>query len=643
MEGLAADGSSAGIQAGEIMTVEDLLYCMLVVSANEACNVLAEAVSGSVDAFVDAMNAKADALGCENTHFVNTTGLHDSQHYTTAWDLYLITREAMSHDDFMRICDTARVTIPATNLSEERNLYTTNYLIDTWRSLGYIYSDAHGIKTGSTDEAGHCLVSSAADGSSVSFHQRGPGRPPGDPGGRRDPHLQLLMTPGSSSDWAFDNYSYQTVLESAELVKEASVALSKVDHVAVHPAEDVELLLPNGTDPAAMERRLELESPAEAPISTGQTLGTISLTPNDETLAKVDLLAANDVEASGLLVFLRNARKFFTSTPVKVAAGIAAVLIAALVIWKLTVGRRRYGTAAASPAAAEAEATGDGEDKKKRTRSADAPQIPLCRQEAGDIGAAAAGRFQRSASARHHSSYLRSPTHEETKTGARAPVLFSSQVFHQLLQGPAVTMEPGGMRPLRRITQRQQGDGDQPRQLRESGAELLRLEHAHIGGAQTQLRGLEHHLRSGDGRVDLPVLLTVSLPLPGHSRVIGHHQHHRRVEMDAGAAIHLLQSLRAPQNKDPLGLEIVGGGGAAARLQHGGELLRLHGPITELPQGVPLRGELGKIHGNASFLFYDTCILAQPPRPPQLFSHPFPDGVQPPRSTSSHSSRQRVS
>ena len=165
MEGLAADGSTAGIQAGETLTVEQLLQCMLIVSANEACNILAEQVSGSVDAFVDAMNAKAADLGCEDTHFVNATGLHDSQHYTTAWDLYRITAEAMTHEDFMRICDTARATIPATNLSEERNLYTTNYLIDTWRSLGYIYSNAHGIKTGSTDEAGHCLVSSASEGS----------------------------------------------------------------------------------------------------------------------------------------------------------------------------------------------------------------------------------------------------------------------------------------------------------------------------------------------------------------------------------------------------------------------------------------------------------------------------------------------
>ena len=94
LEGLSSDGSSAGIKVGETMPVRDLLYCMLVVSANEACDILAEAVSGSVQAFVTAMNEKAQALGCENTHFVNPNGLHDPQHYTSAWDMYLITKAA---------------------------------------------------------------------------------------------------------------------------------------------------------------------------------------------------------------------------------------------------------------------------------------------------------------------------------------------------------------------------------------------------------------------------------------------------------------------------------------------------------------------------------------------------------------------
>ena len=84
--------------------VEQLLYCLLIVSANEAANVLAEAVSGSIADFVALMNQRAGELGCEGTHFANTNGLHDPQHYTTAWDIYLIAREAMKHDQFMTIC-----------------------------------------------------------------------------------------------------------------------------------------------------------------------------------------------------------------------------------------------------------------------------------------------------------------------------------------------------------------------------------------------------------------------------------------------------------------------------------------------------------------------------------------------------------
>ena len=338
--GLAEDGSTANIKEGEIMTVEEYLYCMLVVSANEACNVLAEAVSGSVEAFVDDMNARAEALGCENTHFVNTTGLHDSQHYTSAWDLYLITAEAMKYDAFMRICDTATATIPATNLSEARTLHTSNYLIGAWWSRGYLYDDAHGIKTGSTSQAGHCLVSSATRGS-LSFISvvLGADRVTLDDGEIRTYSFydtRLLF------DWAFDNFSYQTVLTSDELIRDVGVALSKTDRVSVHPAEDVELLLPNGTDPADLERALDLQDPVDAPISQGQSLGTMTLSLDGRELATVELLAMADVEADGLLVFWRNVKDFFSKTAVRVVLIVLGVLILALVLWKLTLGRRRY-------------------------------------------------------------------------------------------------------------------------------------------------------------------------------------------------------------------------------------------------------------------------------------------------------------
>lgn len=114
------DSSTAGIEEGEVLTVEQLLYCLLIVSANEAANILAEAVSGSVMDFVALMNQRAAELGCEGTHFTNTNGLPDPDHYTTAWDIYLIAREAMKHDLFMTICGSKSYDVPATNKSDVR-------------------------------------------------------------------------------------------------------------------------------------------------------------------------------------------------------------------------------------------------------------------------------------------------------------------------------------------------------------------------------------------------------------------------------------------------------------------------------------------------------------------------------------------
>lgn len=340
--GLAEDGSSAGIQVGEIMTVEEYLTCMLVVSANEACNVLAEAVSGSVDAFVDAMNEKAAELGCEDTHFVNPTGLHDPQHYTSAWDMYLITRAAMEHSDFMRICDTGTAHIPATNLSEARTLHTTNYLIDGWRSLGYLNSDAHGIKTGSTDAAGHCLVSSAQKGSlhfvSVVL------------GGERltleDGEIRTYSFYDTNQlfDWALDNFSYQTVILESDEIQEVAVELSDMDHVTVHPAQDTEALLPDGLSPEDLERSVAVQEPVEAPVSAGQKLGTLTLSYDGVDYATVDLLASFDVEANPLQALLRNIQNFFQQTAVRVVTVIVILLAVLLVVWKVFFSRRRrYG------------------------------------------------------------------------------------------------------------------------------------------------------------------------------------------------------------------------------------------------------------------------------------------------------------
>lgn len=336
------DGSTANIKAGETMTVEQLLQCMLIVSANEACNILAEWDCGSISAFVDAMNAKAAALGCEDTHFVNPSGLHDPDHYTTAWDLYLITKAAMAYPEFMEICDTANVIIPATNVSGERNYWTTNHLLSTWRVIGYRDKRAHGIKTGSTDAAGHCLISSAQQGElhyisvilgAERIEENGVG------------NILNFSETSRLFDYGFDNFAYRTILEDKEVTQEVTVNLSKTDYVTVHPSRDIEVLFPNDLEPEELERIIDLPESVEAPVSSGQKLGTMELRDGDTVYASVDLLASNDVEADKWMVLRHDVTLFFQQKTVKIALIVLAVLIVLLLLIRLTRGsrRRRYG------------------------------------------------------------------------------------------------------------------------------------------------------------------------------------------------------------------------------------------------------------------------------------------------------------
>ncbi len=342
LEGLSIYGSTAEIKAGEILTVENLLYCMMVVSANEACNILAEAISGSVAAFVGEMNAKAEALGCVNTHFVNPHGLHDSQHYTSAWDMYLITQEALKHEDFMTICNTPTATVPATNLSPARTLRTTNYLISGWYTRGYLNGDAHGVKTGSTSQAGHCLVSTATRGTR-SFISVVLGGDRVELEANKEIRTYSFYDTNLLYHWAFDNFTYQTLLTKDDPVLEVAVSLSKTDHVIARPANDVEVLLANDIPPEALERTVTLKAdPVEAPLAAGDVLGSMTLSYGDVEYATVDLLALNDVEASRPQVLLRDLKLFLDKPSVKVVGAVLAALALLFALWKLVFSRRRY-------------------------------------------------------------------------------------------------------------------------------------------------------------------------------------------------------------------------------------------------------------------------------------------------------------
>jgi len=339
---LPDDGSNAGIKVGEELTVEQLLHCILVVSANEACDILAEGISGSVDAFVALMNERAAELGCENTHFMNTNGLQSVEHYTTAWDMYLITRKARTHDVFLRICNTKFYEVPPTNVNPSpRKYYTTNYLISTARNADYLYKGANGVKTGSTSDAGYCLIATADRGErSLLSVVLGAERVTREDGTR---DTQSFSETVRLFDYGFDSFQRAVILDTLELIDEVSVTLSQEQNtVKVHPAESIECLIPSDITPEDITRTVTFHAESvEAPVQKGQVLGTVTLSYGDAVYATVDLLADEDVSASRLLVFQKDMLEFLDSTKFKIGAAAAVGAILLIVILVLALRSRR--------------------------------------------------------------------------------------------------------------------------------------------------------------------------------------------------------------------------------------------------------------------------------------------------------------
>ena len=155
------DGSCMGLRAGETITLEELLYGIIINSANEACNVVAENIAGSIDAYVDMMNERAKELGCTGTHFVTPNGLHNADHYTTAHDMALIGRAFFEYDLLCKIATTSSYTIPGTETHQEFPLHSKNKL---YPGQQLAYDDLVGSKTGFTSYSRQTLVSCAERG-----------------------------------------------------------------------------------------------------------------------------------------------------------------------------------------------------------------------------------------------------------------------------------------------------------------------------------------------------------------------------------------------------------------------------------------------------------------------------------------------
>lgn len=334
LEGMVDDGSTAGIVPGETMPLKDLLYCALLASANEACNVIGEYIGGSVSAFVDMMNARAEELGCTGTHFANTHGLPDENHYTTAGDMALIYREALSHESFAEICGTVSYTVPATNVSAERQLSNTNGLINQNTQLysGNYYEYAKTGKTGHTSAAGYCLVSSAEKDSVKLIAVVLGGQATQNSSGGYD--YGNFIDSRTLYDWGFENFSVREILSSSELVTEVKVAMAEDDGKAtLRPNSVITALVANDFDVESLERDIVIYSERdgetlEAPIAAGTVLGEITLSLDGDIYGSTQLIAGSAVELSKLQYMKNQVAEVLGMTWVKVV--IVALVLALL-------------------------------------------------------------------------------------------------------------------------------------------------------------------------------------------------------------------------------------------------------------------------------------------------------------------------
>lgn len=322
---LGSGAQVAGIKVGDTLSVEQLLYLTLVHSACDATEMLAEYVAGSREKFVVMMNEYAASLGCENTNFTNPDGLHDENQYTTANDLLKITLDALKNDTFVKISETKQYEY------DGMMYYHTNLMLQPGY-LSYYYPYAEGIKTGSTSEAGYCVITKASkDG--YNYLAVVLGAPVIDYNNDGYDEKCSFIDAASLFKWAFNSLKFSTLFEEGEIVSEVAVKNGKkADTVQLVADKKTNAIVKSSFDKSTAIIEV-VDKPEEiiAPVRKGDTVCKANVIFGEETVATVDLVAAEDIELSTFLSIINSIKGFFSLTAVKIVL-IVVVLFAALYV-----------------------------------------------------------------------------------------------------------------------------------------------------------------------------------------------------------------------------------------------------------------------------------------------------------------------
>ncbi len=330
---ITLNSTHIGLRVGEKLTLEQMLYGLMIASANEGANAIAEHITGCVDLFIQQMNDRAKELGALNTNFTNTNGLPHDDHYTTAYDMAIITKHAMTIPAFREIVSTDYYEVPPTNrLNETRYFSNTNHLINRARATtayNYYYPSAIGVKTGWTTRSQHTLVAAAKRNNieliTVVLDAT-----------KDDNHHYSYVDTLALFEYGFKHFDYQTIARPNQILDEIEVIDAKANQmVKLLASQPLQALLPKNIDMSQLDMEFELISPIQAPIEKGNILGFVTFHYNHKVLGTINVIADQDVEQEPIIVIKEQTLTFIASTTFKLIVGILVLIIILIVMLRI--------------------------------------------------------------------------------------------------------------------------------------------------------------------------------------------------------------------------------------------------------------------------------------------------------------------
>lgn len=331
-------GLTAGFQAGETVIVEKVISALIVGNGNDAAYILAYAIAGSEEAFVEMMNLKAESLGMTATNYTNPAGTDEEGMYTCVNDVVIVSSYAYSLAKYIELSDSPSVGLDATNLSNTRTLYNRNYFISNYYNTRYLNKSVMGLNSGASGKAGNCLSVIGRSSSGLTYIIVVMGARDPEPVEGEEPDKFFVggyEDATSLLNWAYNNFGYFTILDTSTMVCEVPVELSnKVDHVILLPENKLVSFLPLDTDIDKVVRKewkLNREI-LKAPLSKGEVVGELTVYVNDESVGSVNLIARNNVDRSTWLMLLSSLKSLITH-PILIIIGVVLLIFIGIYIF----------------------------------------------------------------------------------------------------------------------------------------------------------------------------------------------------------------------------------------------------------------------------------------------------------------------